>query len=135
MMLKGMPSVYQEEELSLTNVYFEKFEDYRNCKIFGSCNDFFKNGSIDIKKLLTCFALRFSGNAGTPMQWDWCENASFTARNPNYTKTSAKVELNYLNSINNYEKKRIQVRKSRSIFVSSKFELQLPDSNQTLVYK
>ena len=74
------------------------------------------------------------------MQWDDSENAGFTTGepwikvNPNYKEINAKSQLNDENSIFNYYKKLIKIRKSNPVVVHGKYKLILEENKEIFAY-
>ena len=74
------------------------------------------------------------------MQWADSENAGFTTGkpwinvNPNYKKINAKEQLTREDSVFNYYKKLISLRKEHEIIVYGDYELLLPDDEDLFVY-
>ena len=74
------------------------------------------------------------------MQWDDSENAGFTTGkpwinvNPNYKKINDKEQLTREDSVFNYYKKLISLRKEHEIIVYGDYELLLPDDEDLFVY-
>ena len=79
-------------------------------------------------------------NARTPMQWDASENAGFTtgtpwiAVNPNYKKINVADQLKREDSVFNYYKKLIRLRKENEIIVYGNYELLLPEDENIFAY-
>ena len=80
-------------------------------------------------------------NARTPMQWDDSENAGFTtgtpwiAVNPNYTEINAKEQVGREDSVFNYYKKLIALRKKYEIIVYGDYKLLFPEDEELFVYE
>ena len=80
-------------------------------------------------------------NARTPMQWDDSENAGFTtgtpwiAVNPNYTEINAKEQVGREDSVFNYYKKLIALRKKYEIIVYGDYNLLFPEDEELFVYE
>jgi oligo-1,6-glucosidase len=74
------------------------------------------------------------------MQWTSGENAGFTNGTPwikineNYIEINAENQVNDSNSIFNFYKKIIGLRKKYEIITEGKYELLLPDSEELYVY-
>ena len=69
-MMQGTPYVYQGEELGMTNVYFDKLEDYRDIESINFFTEFTESGLMTPEYMMKCLMLRSRDNARTPMQWD-----------------------------------------------------------------
>ena len=75
------------------------------------------------------------------MQWDDTENAGFTTGtpwidvNPNYTEINAKEQVEREDSVFNYYKKLISLRKEYEIIVYGDYNLLLPEDEELFVYE
>lgn len=104
-MMQGTPYVYQGEELGMTNVYFDKLEDYRDIESLNIYKELTENGIMTPEYMMKCLMLRSRDNARTPMQWDASEQAGFTDGepwikvNPNYKEINAAQQLKDPNSV------------------------------------
>lgn len=133
-MLQGTPYIYQGEELGMTNVSFDSIKYYRDIETLNAYDELIHKKGLD-KDLVMDYIHHVSrDNARTPMQWDDSTNAGFTTGtpwiqvNPNYKWINAKSQINDPNSVFNYYKKLIQLRKQHDIIVYGDYELLLPDS-------
>lgn len=137
--MKGTPYIYQGEELGMTNVRFENLEDYKDIETLNMYNERKKQGYTHEEIMLSIYT-KGRDNARTPMQWDDSENAGFTSGqpwikiNPNYKEINAKSQLKDENSIFNYYKKLIQIRKSNPVVVYGKYNLILEESKEIFAY-
>ena len=136
-MMQGTPYVYQGEELGMTNVYFDKLEDYRDIE---SINFFTEAGLMTPEYMMKCLMLRSRDNARTPMQWDDSAQAGFTDGeswikvNPNYKEINAAQQLEDPNSIFHYYQKLIRLRKEKDVIVYGEFEPIYRDDEQIFAY-
>ena len=79
-------------------------------------------------------------NARTPFQWSDKDNAGFTTGtpwimvNPNYTEINAKEQIGREDSVFNYYKNLIRLRKENEIIVYGSYDLLLPDDPELYVY-
>ncbi len=137
--MKGTPYIYQGEELGMTNIRFENLEDYRDIETINMYNERRKRGYRHEDIMMSIY-MKGRDNARTPMQWDDNENAGFTSGepwikvNPNYKEINAKSQLEDENSIFNYYKKLIKIRKSNPVVVYGKYELILEESEEIFAY-
>ena len=139
-MMQGTPYVYQGEELGMTNIYFDKLEDYRDIESINYFEEFTESGIMTPEYMMKCLMLRSRDNARTPMQWDDSEQAGFTDGeswikvNPNYKEINAAQQLEDPNSIFYYYQKLIRLRKEKDIIVYGGFEPLYRDDEQTFAY-
>ncbi|WP_026889497.1 glycoside hydrolase family 13 protein [Clostridium beijerinckii] len=137
--MKGTPYIYQGEELGMTNVRFEELEDYKDIETLNMYNERKKQGYTHGEIMLSIYT-KGRDNARTPMQWDDSENAGFTNGepwikvNPNYKEINAKSQLKDKNSIFNYYKELIKIRKSNSVVMHGKYELILEENKEVFAY-
>ena len=139
-MMQGTPYVYQGEELGMTNVYFDKLEDYRDIESINFFTELTESGLMTPEYMMKCLMLRSRDNARTPMQWDDSEQAGFTDGeswikvNPNYKEINAAQQLEDPNSIFYYYQKLIRLRKEKDIIVYGGFEPLYRDNEQIFAY-
>ena len=139
-MMQGTPYVYQGEELGMTNIYFDKLEDYRDIESINFFTEFTESGLMTPEYMMKCLMLRSRDNARTPMQWDDSEQAGFTDGeswikvNPNYKEINAAQQLKDPNSIFHYYQKLISLRKEKDIIVYGEFEPLYRDDEQIFAY-
>ncbi|UYZ35864.1 alpha-glucosidase [Clostridium beijerinckii] len=137
--MKGTPYIYQGEELGMTNVRFESLEDYKDIETLNMYNERKKQGYAHEDIMLSIYT-KGRDNARTPMQWDDSENAGFTSGqpwlkvNPNYKEINVKSQLKDENSIFNYYKKLIKIRKTNPVVVHGKYELILEENKEIFAY-
>ena len=139
-MMQGTPYVYQGEELGMTNIYFDKLEDYRDIESINFFTELTEAGLMTPEYMMKCLMLRSRDNARTPMQWDDSEQAGFTDGeswikvNPNYKEINAAQQLEDPNSIFHYYQKLIRLRKEKDIIVYGGFEPLYRDDEQIFAY-
>ena len=137
-MMQGTPYVYQGEELGMTNM---RFSDLSECDDIEE-----KNIYVDLvtdakvythDQMMDIISRKGRDNARTPMQWDSSENAGFTTGtpwfsvNPNYKTINAAAQVEDPESIYNYYKKLIQLRKQEEVIVYGTFD-GLEDADENL---
>ena len=139
-MLQGTPYVYQGEEIGMTNVRFDSIDDYKDIEIINMYKEKVIEGKEDPAKVMKSIYVKGRDNARTPFQWDDSENAGFTSGepwikvNPNYKEINAKQAVADQNSIFNYYKNIIQLRKNHPIIVYGDYELILPEHESIFAY-
>ena len=139
-MMQGTPYVYQGEELGMTNIYFDKLEDYRDIESINYFKEFTGSGLMTPEHMMKCLMLRSRDNARTPMQWDDSKQAGFTEGepwikvNPNYKKINAAQQLEDPDSVFHYYQKLIRLRKEKDIIVYGEFEPLYREDEQIFAY-
>lgn len=140
-MMQGTPYVYQGEELGMTNTVFNSVKDFRDLESINAFHELTETGVISAEELFPKICHKSRDNARTPMQWDDSKNAGFTTGtpwiyvNPNYTKINAKEQIAREDSVFNYYKKLIALRKEYEIIVYGDYNLLLPEDKDLFVYE
>ena len=139
-MMKGTPYIYQGEELGMTNIHFNSIDEYNDIESINAYNDLVGSGKVSSEKMMSYLRYKSRDNARTPMQWSNDENAGFSTGkpwmtiNPNYVKINAQEEINNDNSVFNYYKKLIKLRKENDIIVYGNYRAILEDSEEVFAY-
>ena len=117
-LLRGLPFLYQGQEIGMQNCLMDSIEDYNDINTHGEYKMALDAGLTEEDALQVCY-INSRDNARTPMQWDETANASFTSGkpwlkvNPNYKDLNVKRELADETSVLAYYKKLIALRKSK----------------------
>jgi len=137
--MKGTPYIYQGEELGMTNVRFESLDEYKDIESLNMYNERREKG-YSHEEIMESIYAKGRDNARTPMQWNESKNAGFTSAepwikvNPNYKEINAESQLNDKNSIFNYYKKLIKIRKSNPVVVHGEYKLILEENKEIFAY-
>ncbi len=141
-MMKGIPYIYQGEELGMTNMTFSSPSDFRDVEEINAWQQYvIDNKMISPEEMLKCFSAVARDNARTPMQWNASENAGFTtgtpwiAVNENYREINAEAALADPDSVFYYYQKLIRLRHERKIIVYGAFRPLLEDSASIYAYE
>ena len=140
-MMKGTPYIYQGEELGMTNVYFDKLEDYRDIESINAFHQYVDSGIVKADDMMRYLKEISRDNARTPMQWDDSKNAGFTDGtpwinvNPNYKEINAKAAVADPDSVFHYYQELIKLRHTLPIIVYGKFQGLLDDSETIYAYE
>ncbi len=125
-MLRGIPFIYQGQELGMENVPFTSIEEIDDISTLDEYQTAL-NAGLSPEEALKAVSRFSRDNARTPMQWDDTENAGFTTGNPwlkvnpNYTSINAASQMNDPNSVRSFYKQLISLRKH-------------PEYKETIVY-
>lgn len=139
-MLQGTPYIYQGEEIGMTNVAFENLEDYKDVEIFNAYKELVQIKGKDHDEMMKAIYERGRDNARTPMQWNASENAGFTQEtpwiklNPNYKEINVESQINDEDSILNYYRKLIKIRKENEAVVYGQYDIILEDHEEIYAY-
>ena len=125
-MLRGLPFIYQGQEIGMENVEFQSIEQVDDISTLDEYKVALEAGLSPEEALKSVG--RFSrDNARTPMQWTDGANAGFTSGKPwlevnsNYTRINAEAQMKDSDSVWNFYKKLIALRKD-------------PEYKETVVY-
>ena len=139
-MMQGTPYVYQGEELGMTNVPFRDISDFRDLDSINAYHELVGQGVFTEEAMMGYLRYKSRDNARTPFQWNDEENAGFTTGtpwimvNPNYKEINAREQMVRADSVFNYYKKLIRLRKENEIIVYGSYDLLLPDDPELYVY-
>ena len=137
--MQGTPYIYQGEELGMTNVRFDSIDKYRDIETLNMYRERLEAG-YDEKEIMDSVYAKSRDNARTPMQWNSQENAGFTTGtpwievNPNYREINAEEEMNNPDSVYQFYRRLIRLRKTYPVFADGRFELLLPDDRRIFAY-
>ncbi len=139
MTMRGTPYYYNGDELGMTNIRFDKIQDYRDMSIINEYQHQ-KDIHADTLKFLELEKFESRDNGRTPFQWDGSVNAGFTTGtpwirvNPNYTYINAAIEENDPNSCLNYFRKLVHLRKNNLTLVYGRYRLVDRDNPKVYAY-
>ena len=114
---KGTPFIYQGQEIGMTNISYPSIDDYNDVRIMNEYQELVLDNKATEENIEN---LKSSSrdNARTPMQWDDGQNAGFTSGTPwikineNHSRINVKNDLEDEDSILNFYKKMIDLRKN-----------------------
>ena len=138
--MQGTPYVYQGEELGMTNYPFSDIRDFRDVESINAYHEYTETLHVDRDKMISYLRNKSRDNARTPMQWDETDEAGFTTGvpwmpvNPNYKVINAAAQIGDEDSVYNYYRKLISLRKEHPIIVNGDFELVGEDDADVFVY-
>lgn len=138
--MQGTPYVYQGEELGMTNYPFSDIRDFRDVESINAYHEYTEILHVDNDKMISYLRNKSRDNARTPMQWDETDEAGFTTGvpwmpvNPNYKRINAAAQIGDEDSVYNYYRKLISLRKEYPIIVNGDFELVGEDNADVFAY-
>ena len=139
-MHKGTPFIYQGQEIGMTNVKFNDINEYDDIRSINEYNQLINQG-MSPKDALEHIWNTSRDNTRTPMQWDDSLNAGFSKSNPwihvnpNYKYINVKEQLEDDDSILNFYKKMIKIKKSSECLIYGKYNLLLEDDTNIFAYE
>lgn len=125
-MLRGLPFIYQGQEIGMENVNFTSMEQIDDI----STRDQYKvaiEAGLSPEEAFAAVKHYSRDNSRTPFQWDTSENAGFTTGkpwlmvNPDYKRINVASQINDPDSVLSYYKKLTALRKN-------------PEYSETIVY-
>lgn len=137
MTMRGTPYYYYGDELAMTNIRFDKIEDYRDVPTFNEYQ-YQKSIGADIPAFLESLKFSCRDNGRTPFQWNNSNNAGFSTGtpwinvNPNYATLNAEAQEKDPFSPLNYFRKVVRLRKQNDVLVYGHYTLL--DKNNPNVY-
>ena len=140
MTLRGTPYVYQGDEIGMTNIKYPSIDYYDDIETRNAWKEAEEQGK-DMDIFLKAVHKQSRDNARTPLQWDNSRNAGFSSSKPwldvneNYNKINVELQQDNPDSILNYYREIIRIRKNNSTLIYGDF-LDLEPSNEKLfIYK
>ena len=136
LLLRGIPFIYQGQEIGMQNAVWNSIEEFDDISTKDQYHTARKAGLTDEEALEVCSRMS-RDNARTPMQWSSEKNAGFTSGtpwlkvNPNYLEINVKQQEKDPDSVLNYYRRLVAVRKSpeyKNVFTYGMFE---PEYEQT----
>lgn len=137
--MQGTPYIYQGEEIGMTNVRFDGIADYRDIETLNMYEEKRSQG-IPHKKIMESIYAKGRDNARTPMQWSTEAHGGFTTGTPWISVNQNYVAINTLdkddeNSIYQFYKKLIRMRKTMPIITDGNFTLLHPADENVFAYE
>ena len=116
-MLKGMPFIYQGQEIGMENLSFQSIAEIDDISTIDQYHVALDAG-LSEKEALACVSKYSRDNARTPVQWDNSVNAGFSREqpwlsvNPNYKQINVASQIRDPESLLSYYKKLTALRKN-----------------------
>ncbi len=137
--MRGTPYLYYGDELGMTNIRFDKMEDYRDVATLNEYQYQKRHGG-NLNEFIKKKAFESRDNGRTPFQWDKTVNAGFgfgnpwIKVNPNYKTINAAAQENDNNSCLNYFRRMVKLRKENPVLVHGKYTLLDKDNPSVYAY-
>ena len=141
-LLRGIPFIYQGQEIGMQNAVWENIEEYDDISTKDQYHIAREAGLSDEEALKVCGRMS-RDNARTPVQWNKKENAGFTTGTPwlkvnsNYTEINVESQESQSDSVLNYYRKLVALRKSleyKEVFTYGEFVPEYEDTEKIMAY-
>jgi oligo-1,6-glucosidase len=139
MTMRGTPYYYNGDEIGMKNIGFGKITDYRDIGTINKYKETINKGG-DPAAFLKAASHTSRDNSRTPFQWDSTRNAGFTTGtpwikvNPDYATVNAAAQEKDPNSILNYFRRVVRLRKDNLVLVYGKYALVDKDNPDVYAY-
>ena len=140
--LTGTMFIYQGQEIGMTNVPFETWDDFKDVATFNIKALMEKTHLFSKKKIFENIKYGARDNARTPVQWSGEKYAGFSTVEPwylvnsNYKEINVEAEEKDQNSVLNFYKKVIKVRnENKGTAIYGEFKMMYNSDNHILAYK
>ncbi|EFS18731.1 glycoside hydrolase family 13 protein [Staphylococcus hominis] len=133
---QGTPFIYQGQEIGMTNYPFESIETFNDVAVKTEYQ-IVKSQGGDVNQLLDKYKMENRDNSRTPMQWTNEVNGGFTEgtpwfpANPNYKTINVAQQSEDSDSVLNFYKRLIKIKKSDDIYTYGEFNL-IDDANENI---
>jgi len=137
--MRATPFIYHGDEIGMTNLKLDTITDYRDIETL-NWYAFLSKGGADMKPYMEDWKITARDNGRSPFQWNDSKNGGFTTGipwlkvNDNYTKINEAAQEDDPNSILNYFRKMVKLRKDNLAFVYGTYQLVQPEHSQIYAY-
>jgi oligo-1,6-glucosidase len=138
--MRGTPYFYYGEEIGMTNIKFQNLSDYKDINTINRARTIQQAGG-NLQAFIDNEKDASRDNARTPMQWDSSKNGGFSVEKPwivvneNYKEgINVASQEGDKNSVLNYFREMVQLRKDHLALVYGDYELLLPENEKVYVY-
>lgn len=137
---RGTPFVYQGQEIGMLNMALDSVDEYADVMTKNNSRIARKLG-IPKDKVLRMAQKSSRDNARTPMQWSDEENAGFSTATPwfyvnsNYKEINVAVQQEDENSILNFYREALNLRRDNPVIIYGDYKELMPKSKQLYAYE
>lgn len=138
-MQMGTPFIYQGQEIGMTNADYNSIDDFDDVATIYNYKERIEHG-MSKEESIEIVQGTSRDNSRTPMQWNNSDNGGFTTGTPwikvnnNFRKINVEDELMDDDSILNFYKDMIRIRKENKALIYGKYELILEDDDKIYAY-
>lgn len=143
MLMRGIPFVYQGQEIGMTNRKWQSMEEFEDINTFDQYQVALDSGYTQEEAFAFCCAYS-RDNARTPMQWSAAKNAGFTdgtpwfGVNPDYREVNVEKQELDTGSVLHFYRELIALRKNplyKETFVYGSFQPAFPELDTVYAYE
>lgn len=142
LLLRGIPFIYQGQEIGMKNAKWNSIDEFDDISTKDQYQIAREAGLSDREAMEACNRMS-RDNARTPMQWTSGENAGFTKGtawlkiNPDYKEINVEDQENNQDSVLNYYRKLVALRKSddfKAVFTYGEFIPEYEEMDDILAF-
>lgn len=128
MTMRATPYYYFGDELGMNNIKFNSIDEYKDIESIAMYKQI-KNKGGNLNEFIEAQKISARDNGRTPFQWNSSANAGFTTGNPwikvnpNYQTVNVAIEEADQNSVLNYFRRVVKLRKENPVLVYGKYTL------------
>ncbi|MGB7799663.1 alpha-glucosidase [Buttiauxella sp.] len=139
-LMQGTPFIYQGQEIGMTNTRFEGLDDFDDVSAKNIWREMEAEGKSE-EEIIAFLTNTGRDNSRTPMQWNSWPNAGFSDGTP-WFKVNANFEMINVasqqqdpDSVLNFYRSLIHLRKQQRALIYGRYELELKDHPQIYAYR
>lgn len=139
-LMQGTPFIYQGQEIGMTNTRFNSHDDFDDVSAKNMWREMEAQGKSE-EEIIAFLTNTGRDNSRTPMQWNAWPNAGFSDGEP-WFKVNANFEMINVasqqqdpDSVLNFYRALIQLRKKERALIYGRYELELADNPQIYAYQ
>ncbi|MGB6153877.1 MAG: alpha-glucosidase [Pricia sp.] len=138
--MRGTVYIYQGDEIGMTNVAYDSIEEYNDVETLNAWKAAEEAGQ-NMDEFLDIVHSQSRDNARTPMQWNSEANAGFSTVRPwlgvnkNYPKINVAAQEKHSDSILNFYRKMIALRKANPTLVYGDYECLDLENDSIFAYR
>ncbi|SNY61116.1 alpha-glucosidase [Enterobacter sp. CC120223-11] len=138
-LMQGTPFIYQGQEIGMTNTRFSGLADFDDVSAKNMWRDMTAQGKSE-EEIIAFLTHTGRDNSRTPMQWDHSANAGFSEAKPwfqvnaNHTIINVAAQRQDPDSVLNFYRALIALRKKERALIYGRYRLVLADHPQIYAY-
>ncbi|GLR09880.1 glucohydrolase [Mixta theicola] len=138
-LMQGTPFIYQGQEIGMTNTRFDNLDDFDDVSARNYAVQLRQQG-MEEAEILSFLSSIGRDNSRTPMQWDAGQHAGFSNAtpwlkvNPNYERINVARQQQEPDSVLNFYRALIRLRKSEPTLVYGRYQLLMAAHPQIYAY-